>query len=63
MEAAENVGPVPIWLATHPTTGPNSAPTTAAANAMPSNSPRRLSGAAVDSQASPAAHVQAPATP
>jgi hypothetical protein len=62
-EAAENAGPVPIWLASAPTTGPKRAPTTAAPSAMPSSSPRRSSGAAADSQARAAAQVQAPATP
>jgi hypothetical protein len=61
--AAENAGPVPIWLATAPITGPNSAPPTAAPRAVPSSSPRRSSGAALASQAMPAAQVQAPPTP
>ena len=36
-EAAENAGPVPTWVAAQPTTGPSSAPTTAAPNAVPSS--------------------------
>jgi hypothetical protein len=63
MEAAENAGPVPTALATAPTTGPNSAPITAAPSPVPSSSPRRSSGAAVTSQASPAAQVHAPPMP
>ncbi len=43
--------------------GPNSAPKTAAPSAMPSSSPRRSCGAAVESQASPAAHVTRPGDP
>ncbi len=62
-EAAENAGPVPTWLAIHPTTGPKSAPTTAEPSAVPSSAPRRSSGAALASHASPAAHVHAPAAP
>jgi hypothetical protein len=61
--AAENAGPVPTAFATAPTIGPNSAPTIAAASATPSSSPRRDSGAFSASQASPAAHVHAPASP
>ena len=63
MEAAENAGPVPTWMAAHPTTGPKSAPTTAAPIAVPSSSPRFSSGALAESQAKPAAHVQAPPSP
>jgi hypothetical protein len=62
-EAAENAGPVPTVFATAPTIGPKRAPITAAPSAVPSSSPRRSCGAAVASQASPAAHVHAPATP
>ena len=61
--AAENAGPVPRAPAAAPTTGPHSAPKIAAASAIPSSSPRRESGAFSDSQASPAAHVHAPASP
>jgi hypothetical protein len=61
--AAENAGPVPRAPAAAPTTGPHSAPAIAAASAIPSSSPRRESGAFSASQASPAAHVHAPASP
>ena len=61
--APAKAGPVPTLVATVPTSGPKSAPTTAAPRAKPSSSPRRSSGAAVASQPSPAAQVQAPASP
>ena len=54
---------MPIWSAITPASGPSSAPAIAAPMAVPSSSPRRSAGAAVASQARPAAHVQAPPTP
>ena len=59
--ANARAGPTPP--ATVPTTGPNSAPITAAPKAVPSSSPRLSGGAAVATQPSPAAQVQAPARP
>ena len=61
--AAENVGPVPIWFAIDPTTGPNSAPPIAAPSAVPSSSPRRSVGAELAIHAIPAAQVLAPPIP
>ena len=61
--ALEKAGPVPISLATAPTTGPNSAPPTAAPMAVPISSPRRSGGASVASQAMPPAQVHAPPSP
>ena len=61
--AAAKAGPVPTWPATAPTTGPNSAPITAAARPVPSSSPRRSGGAAVAIQAMAAVQVHAPPRP
>jgi hypothetical protein len=61
--ALVNAGPVPISSAIAPTTGPNSAPATAAPMAVPIISPRRSGGASVASQAMPPAQVHAPPTP
>ncbi len=60
---APNVQPTPTTDASPPTTGPKSAPTTAAAKALPIMRPRRSGGASVTSQPSAPVQVSAEATP
>src|SRR4051794_2024685 len=60
---APNVGAVPATDATPPTTGPNNAPNTAAANTFPIRRPRRAGGASVISHPSAPVHVNADAVP
>ena len=61
--APQNTGVTPSTSASAPTTGPSSAPPTAAAIVVPSISPRRSRGAAVATQAMAPAHDAAPPTP
>ena len=53
----------PVTVAIPPITGPSRIPKIAAASAAPIISPRRSSGAAASSQASPPVQAQAPPTP